>query len=326
VNGPPLDIFARLTFLSEMQKSGIFTASALAVAFRLLHHHYNADTGQCDPSTKRVAKDTNLSIRSVKYAVDEFEESGWWRIGRGQGTMGNGGRTNTYEPLIEVAQRWCNEGGAKVVQTNEGGAILRHEVVQSIAPEPVKEPVREESSLRSDSVHPGRGGAIDQSRRTKRMTKLIDGWDPKDIDEMFEEFWQAIPARSGPNPKKPAKTAFIAAVRNGTHPQDIIEAAGYWAMGVFQLKSDPKFIPQAVTWLRQERWEEELDFETEERELADIIVENPNHPLFGQSIDHICAELRRERLAARKRGEFLVEFVANRRDKETAELKADEDG
>ena len=68
--------------------------------------------------------------------------------------------------------------------------------------------------------------------------------------DLFEEFWKAYPRREGPNPKKPARTRFNQLVKAGHDPAAIIAAARQLA------KEHPKptrFVPQAVTWLNQER-------------------------------------------------------------------------
>ena len=67
----------------------------------------------------------------------------------------------------------------------------------------------------------------------------------------FEEFWTAYPKREGDNPKKPARASFERAVRKGADPQRII--AGAKALSA-RHPTPTTFVPQAVTWLNQERW------------------------------------------------------------------------
>lgn len=71
----------------------------------------------------------------------------------------------------------------------------------------------------------------------------------------FEEFWTAYPRREGPNPRKPAESKFNALVKTGLDPQMLIDAvkklatdeAGRGNIGT-------RFVPQAATWLNQQRW------------------------------------------------------------------------
>jgi hypothetical protein len=73
----------------------------------------------------------------------------------------------------------------------------------------------------------------------------------------FDTFWQIYPSRrQHSNPKKPALAKFNAAVKTGTPPADIIRGAENYAAHVRQEETDPQFIPQAKTWLGQERWEQ----------------------------------------------------------------------
>lgn len=71
----------------------------------------------------------------------------------------------------------------------------------------------------------------------------------------FEDFWKVYPRRDGPNPRKPAKLSFDRAVKAGADPQMIIAAAKQFA--ITESKNiGSRFMPQAVTWLNQERWKD----------------------------------------------------------------------
>lgn len=72
-------------------------------------------------------------------------------------------------------------------------------------------------------------------------------------NEKFEEFWKAKPRRAGADPKAPAEKLFLAAVRAGTPADEIIAAAKRWAM-TDAGKIGTEFLPQAVKWLRDKRF------------------------------------------------------------------------
>jgi hypothetical protein len=77
-------------------------------------------------------------------------------------------------------------------------------------------------------------------------------------DEHFEEFWKAYPSRrDSPNPKKPARQKFNAAVKGGVDPQAIIAAARSYAETCRRKGTEPQYVAQAQTWLNQERWKQE---------------------------------------------------------------------
>jgi len=77
---------------------------------------------------------------------------------------------------------------------------------------------------------------------------------PRD-NAQFNEFWAAYPKRQGANPRAPAFKAWDAAIKAGADPIAIIvgikTGAGYDKADV-----GTKFIPQAVTWLHERRWED----------------------------------------------------------------------
>ena len=76
-----------------------------------------------------------------------------------------------------------------------------------------------------------------------------------DMEREFEDFWLAKPRRKGSNPKEPARIKFLRAIANGTDPQLIIGAA---RARTKQHKDDgnegTEFVPMAVTWLNQKRF------------------------------------------------------------------------
>jgi len=75
------------------------------------------------------------------------------------------------------------------------------------------------------------------------------------IDEDFEKFWRAYPKRDGSSPKAPARKLFLAALKAGTEAGAIVGGAGRYAAAESERVGTP-YIAQAVTWLRQRRWED----------------------------------------------------------------------
>jgi hypothetical protein len=73
---------------------------------------------------------------------------------------------------------------------------------------------------------------------------------------IFEEmFWKVYPKRKGANPKDPARKLFEGFVRSGVDP-DRIKSALLAGSGFDREKIGTEFIPQAVKWLRDRRWED----------------------------------------------------------------------
>lgn len=84
------------------------------------------------------------------------------------------------------------------------------------------------------------------SPKNKKEAKASSG-----CDEKFAEFWLAYPRREGPNPRKPAKLVFDRLVAKGADPDRLIAAAQALAV---ENPTPTRFIPQAMTWLGQERF------------------------------------------------------------------------
>lgn len=166
-------LIARLDFYAAMVRANIFTASALAVAFVLLYRHMNGNTGRCDPARAMLASETGLSRASVIRAIAELEQSGWWSVGRNEGTAGRGGRPNTYRPNIERGVRDeppSNPKGVSEISPlcTERGLTREPKGVSRVRPKPVKNQeethkrgVRQFSDLRK------RGGSTHRERHIR---------------------------------------------------------------------------------------------------------------------------------------------------------------
>lgn len=71
----------------------------------------------------------------------------------------------------------------------------------------------------------------------------------------FDEFWKAYPRREGPNPRKPAEQRFDVLVKTGLDPDFLIaEVRKFAGLDDTRKQIGTRFIPQAVTWLNQQRW------------------------------------------------------------------------
>jgi hypothetical protein len=232
----------RINFFREMGRTGDFSGAALLVAFNLLFTHLNGRTGRCDPAIARLAEETGLAPRSVKRAIRELEKSGWWIIGRREGTIRFGGRSNTYAPnfakgggkpvttLTEVVTDPSPAGGDS---NGQGGDSTGTKVVTNEAPKPG---TNQEGS-ESPPLTPPRGSEHESVFS-------------------FEEFWRVFPPRDGENPKQPAQLEFDKALKRGADPVAIVHGAANYAHWVDKhvRRTDRRYIPQAARWLREDRW------------------------------------------------------------------------
>jgi hypothetical protein len=100
----------------------------------------------------------------------------------------------------------------------------------------------------------GKGKEGEREGKGKVSRSVADATRP-DEDSKFEEFWRAYPRRDGPNPRKPAEQKFMALAKTGVDPDAMIQAAKQLAVDESKRgKVGTQFIPQAITWLNQQRW------------------------------------------------------------------------
>jgi hypothetical protein len=94
--------------------------------------------------------------------------------------------------------------------------------------------------------------AMARSRARERQIQTGDG-----TNSEFEIFWRTYPHRGEyPDPKKPARLKFEAAVKQGADPAAIIVGAERYRAAVEANGTDARYVAQAQTWLIQERWKD----------------------------------------------------------------------
>lgn len=75
---------------------------------------------------------------------------------------------------------------------------------------------------------------------------------------LFQRFWETYPKREGANPREPARKKFLAAVKSGKNADAIIVGAAAYAEQMRRTgKFGTQYVAQAVTWLTQQRWNDD---------------------------------------------------------------------
>jgi hypothetical protein len=146
--------------------------------------------------------------------------------------------------------------------------LINNRESESILPEPpdnTEQLIEEANEVDASSTREAR--ALSESKG-KGRGKGREG-ERKGIDlgtrdtrpkEFFEKFKEEFPKREGAQPWKPAETKFLAIVRSGINPEEIISAARQCASDARRDKIyGTAFVPQAVTWLNQQRFADYLD-------------------------------------------------------------------
>lgn len=95
-----------------------------------------------------------------------------------------------------------------------------------------------------------------EERKDANASSAVGKPTRSDRDEIFERFWKSYPSRGDrANPKSPARKVFDALIRQGIDPESII-AGLLRGAGYDRQKVGTEYIPQAVKWLRDRRWED----------------------------------------------------------------------
>lgn len=101
---------------------------------------------------------------------------------------------------------------------------------------------------------------------------------PSGVREAFQRFKAAYPRREGSNPWQPAEKKFTALVKSGVDPEQIIAGAKKLAAEeAARGNVGSKFIPQAITWLNQQRYADAATSETLDETAAGY------HAKFGSA-------------------------------------------
>jgi hypothetical protein len=101
----------------------------------------------------------------------------------------------------------------------------------------------------------GNGAEQGTDKRTDNGANLSTLASASPARDDFDAFWKLYPRRKGSNPKAPAEKAFHGAVRSGVAASALVCAVKNFAAAE-AAKADTEFIPMALTWLKQRRFEE----------------------------------------------------------------------
>jgi hypothetical protein len=97
----------------------------------------------------------------------------------------------------------------------------------------------------------------ENKEKKKDIGAVADATRPNAGKVFDEEFWPNYPKREGANPRKPARIAFLTAVKSGHDPAAIVAGLRRCVAALSKANQiGTPYVAQAVTWLRQARWED----------------------------------------------------------------------
>jgi hypothetical protein len=110
-------------------------------------------------------------------------------------------------------------------------------------------------SVTRDVTDPSRSPETETETETENKHSRSVAKATRPRESHFDEFWEAYPRRDGPNPRKPAEQRFNSLVKSGVDPGTMVEEVKKLAVDEGTRGNiGTRFIPQAITWLNQQRW------------------------------------------------------------------------
>lgn len=184
--------------------------------------HHNGETGECFPSINRLAQLCEMSRRSVETHILTLEQEGLLER-KAQYRETGGKTTNSY--ILDLSGTPWNSDDTQ--------------------------------NLRMGSEKSAHGDT--QNLRMNNLVINNLGNKPNNIDQLFEEFWSYYPRKIN---KIAAKHSYMTALSK-VKPEVILDGIKAYAESIKHFcNQDMKFVPHARTWLRQERWENEVELAT----------------------------------------------------------------
>jgi hypothetical protein len=214
---------ARAVDDSRLGRSAFFVLGVLAT--------YGDRDGWCWPSLATLAKRIGVSRQAVSRQLTGLERLGY--VETKHRTHASGGTaSNVYRIIHDADLGSENDRNDDCEKADEGG--------------------QPDVAGGQRGVDGGVTSDVDHILKNKpNELKPI----PSVVDHQFETFWRSYPPRRPhQNPKKPARQKFDAALKRGVRFADIQRGVENFARYVEQEHTDPKYVPQAKTWLHQERW------------------------------------------------------------------------
>jgi hypothetical protein len=162
------------------------------------------------------------------------------------------GRAQAQAIMLELRKL----GYAEIVRERDlEGRIRSHYIVRAIAQKPAGS--QAQTSGFPVAGQPARPETRPTDNQAAKNLEALGVRSPTALEPKptslptFEDFWAVYPRKVG---KKAAKAAWSRAIRDGTAPSAIVEAATAYARDP---RRDPRYTAHALTWLNQGRWDDE---------------------------------------------------------------------
>jgi DNA-binding Lrp family transcriptional regulator len=135
------NLLTKWLFFDRINTTPGLMPSTYRVIARLLAHH-NTETEECFPSESTIAKALGISVRQVKYCIEELEEKGWIKV------------TRRYNDSNQYEFRWERAGVAMKEAEKQEQELRSKQDVEHVA-EVLKASRSQEDFNRLHAEHAG---------------------------------------------------------------------------------------------------------------------------------------------------------------------------
>jgi hypothetical protein len=204
--------------------------------------------GWCWPSTTTLARRLGITRQAVQRSLRQLADLGYIEVEHRHRPDGAQDR-NRYRLLFDRAL--FKVRNTTVDNYPESGDGMQRDVAAPPQPDVA-------------GMQRGRRGACNMDdtpliKKERTHENVHNRSDARSIDaaSKFDEFWEVYPSRGGqPNPKKPARGKFLAAVKRGVDPELMIRAAANYGECMHRSGTAGQFIKTAEVWLNKASWEQ----------------------------------------------------------------------
>ena len=150
---------AKAMFYDELIRDRELTATALRVAWRLLDR-LNFERRMAWPSVETLASELTCEPRTIKRAIGQLKDSGWFAVNEGGGS----GRASEYAPMLERVTGMSPFDATKGDNPDQKGCQSCPERVTGMSPQPSYNLLRESTDVASRSASPDGLAAVSKKK------------------------------------------------------------------------------------------------------------------------------------------------------------------
>lgn len=241
-------------------KARLGAVNRKVVLLKLCDHAHDDGTN-IYPSVARIAHETEVSERTVQRILAGFVETGLLSVIDNE--SGGRGRTKNYTLCLNRLYELVMEiKGDSVTPFNDGAhpglkgdSVTPFEEEKGDSVTPFERVKGDKSSIKGDKSALKGDRACHPNPYNHQEPSLKTAQGRERVCDLFEDFLKAYPDKPT-MPIEPARAAFGDAVKAGTDPQTLIEAARGYGLRVKADGTEPRYIVNAARWLKERRWEQ----------------------------------------------------------------------